>query len=572
MKDKRRVPPFTGALGMKLLKERKIEMLHRKKSHKRRFEMYPDEEEKKGLSHRQITLIFFAALWILMNIIAVIYIKSSRNIYFWDAATYWDISREIASGKISPGFWKNVYDSIAQMDYNYVAGLPSAVFVWLFGQSRLVYILSLVNLYAMPSVVMIYKLAKRLGKAEYFSAVAAVMVFPIILFITLIGFVDVGGLLFGLICMYLYFTKSPKRPEYGRHIAIGMLLVLMMIWRRWYAFFAVSFITATIADCVIYRKKIIPVLVTLITSAVIILLFFRGFFYTKLIADYGNMYSGYKFSASTDFKLAARYFGVITVLALAAGSVFAGIKKGEKRTVFLWIQIIVCFIMFISTQTHGQQHLLLYVPAFAVMFIILLRYVNKLWLFGCICLVALCNSINVNIPRQQPNNIQEISHMALIPDFSMRPIKRADTDEMLALKHKLDETIEPGKTVGILASSFQLNEDVLRNVEYSVGEAPAREDYIANLPQVDSRDTDVTELFNVNYMLVATPAQTHLAEGSQKVVTNAVDCFVNYTGFAQAYDEIYDFETTIDNMTLKLYKRNRTVPNSAIREFEESLR
>ena len=147
----------------------------------------------------------------------------------------------------------------------------------------------------MPSVVMIYKLAKRLGKAEYFSAVAAVMVFPIILFITLIGFVDVGGLLFGLICMYLYFTKSPKRPEYGRHIAIGMLLVLMMIWRRWYAFFAVSFITATIADCVIYRKKIIPVLVTLITSAVIILLFFRGFFYTKLIADYGNMYSGYKF-------------------------------------------------------------------------------------------------------------------------------------------------------------------------------------------------------------------------------------------------------------------------------------
>ena len=89
---------------------------------------------------------------------------------------------------------------------------------------------------------------------------------------------------------------------------------------------------------------------------------------------------------------------------------------------------------------------------------------------------------------------------------------------------------------------------------------------------MDSRDTDVTELFNVNYMLVATPAQTHLAEGSQKVVTNAVDCFVNYTGFAQAYDEIYDFETTIDNMTLKLYKRNRTVPNSAIREFEESLR
>ena len=546
-------------------------MLQRKKSRKRRFELYPEEKEKTGLSHTQVTLIFFAVLWILMNIIAAVYIKSSRNIYFWDAATYWDISRDIALGKLSPGFWRNVYDSIAQQDYNYVAGLPSALFVWLFGQSRLVYILSLVNLYAMPSVVMIYKIAKRLGKAEYFSTAAAAAVFPIILFITLIGFVDVGGLLFGLICMYLYFTKHPKRPCYGRHIAIGLLLVLMMIWRRWYAFFAVSFITAMIADCLIFRKKFMPAAVTLITSAAVILLFFRGFFFTRLIADYGNMYSGYKFSASTDFKLAARYFGVITVLGLAAGSVAAGIKKGERRTVFLWIQMVLCFVMFISTQTHGQQHLLLYVPSLVVMFIILLKYVNKLWIFGGICLVALCNSVNVNIPRTQPNNIQEISHMALIPDFSMRPIKRADTDEMLALKHKLDEAIEPGKNVGILASSFQLNEDVLRNVEYSVGEIPAREDYIASLPQVDSRDTDVTELFNVNYMLVATPAQTHLAEGSQKVVTNAVECFVNYTGFAQAYDEIYDFETTIDNMTIKLYKRNRTVPDSVIREFEESL-
>ena len=78
----------------------------------------------------------------------------------------------------------------------------------------------------------------------------------------------------------------------------------------------------------------------------------------KLMKDYGNLYSGYKFSVGTDLKLITRYFGIIFVGVLAVSSVVMAVKKKETRTLFMWVQMIVCLFMFLSTQTHGQQHLL----------------------------------------------------------------------------------------------------------------------------------------------------------------------------------------------------------------------
>ena len=78
----------------------------------------------------------------------------------------------------------------------------------------------------------------------------------------------------------------------------------------------------------------------------------------KLMKDYGNLYSGYKFSVGIDLKLITRYFGIIFVGVLAVSSVVMAVKKKETRTLFIWVQMIVCLFMFLSTQTHGQQHLL----------------------------------------------------------------------------------------------------------------------------------------------------------------------------------------------------------------------
>ena len=188
-----------------------------------------------------------------------------------------------------------------------------------------------------------------------------------------------------------------------------------------------------------------------------------------------------------------------------------------------------------------------------------------------VCAFAILQSISVFMPRIQPQSIGEIKLYAPFPSFSVMPVTRADTNEILDLKNKLDGAVEEGKTLGVLSSSFKFNEDILKNVQPSLGIKSKRENYIVSLPQVDSRDTDMTPFYNVNYILVATPVQTHLAEGNQRVVEEAVKSFEAYADFATAYKEMPEYKTVIDGITLRLYKRVRAVKEAQTREFEMRL-
>lgn len=518
------------------------------------------------------TLIYFIIIAAILNILAIIYVKVGKYIFFWDDSTYWDIARKIASGEINEGgFWHNIYTSVAEQDYNYIAGLPSAALMKLFGESRLVYVLGLTNMYLLPSFIMIYVLAKKVSKAPKIATVITILLCPAMMFLAFNGFVDIGGLLICLVCFNLYFTKKNQKDSTWRYFVIGLLLAALILWRRWYAFFSVSFVTAMIADCLLFKKKWYNAAISVGVVAFVLLAFFRDFLIYKLMADYGNLYAGYKFSASTDFKLITRYFGLFFIGMLAVSSVFIGVKKKEKRTVFMWLQIIVCLIMFISTQTHGQQHLLLYIPSLIMLTLITIKYITKEWAFLGISFLALLHSVFVYIPRTQPQNIQEIKNLAIIPTFSMLPSTRNDTEEILALKRKLDTTVYEGDNLGVLASSFILNEDILKNVEASLGEKPIRDNYIVSLPQVDSRDRDLSALYEVNYILAAFPAQTHLAEGSQTVVTEAVNSFALYSDIATAYEELPEYETVIDGITIKLFHRVRAETKQDIASFESRL-
>ncbi len=77
-----------------------------------------------------------------------------------------------------------------------------------------------------------------------------------------------------------------------------------------------------------------------------------------------------------------------------------------------------------------------------------------------------------------------------------------------------------------------------------------------SLPQVNSRDRDLTPLYTVNYVLVASPSST-LAEGNKTVVEEAVNSFMNYADIATAYEEVPECETVIDGITIKLLHRVR---------------
>lgn len=509
--------------------------------------------------------MFLLIVLAVVNFCGGIYVAQASTVYFWDSSTYWTISRDIANGNIPGGFFSSLYNSILHFDYNYLAGLLSAVFANLFGNSRTVYILSILNCYYVPIAATIYLLCKDTKRPIMVSS-SILLAFPVILFLGLAGFVDIVGLLVCLACFKTYFSKN---QTFAKAFSLGLLLALSILLRRWYAFFAVTFIFAMLCDVFISKRSFKYFLASLFHVGFILLMFFGELVTGKLLADYTTLYAGYKFALSTDFMLIFRYFGIIPLLLIAIGGIYAICKK-DRRPWFLFIQMFSCFVLFVRTQTHGQQHLLLYIPALILLSIIVLEYANKK-VIASVLILSIGISANTLINRPQPSSLTEIKSYAPFANFSMRPKTRPDTKQLLALKAYLDNLVVDGESVAVLSSSLVLNADILRNVEDSFGIIDKeRLDYFISIPEVDSRDTDFSSLYSATYMVVATPAQTHLGAEKQRVVTTAVDSFVNNTDIAKSY-ELVDTSFKIDDIQISIYKRTQATTPDEINQFESGL-
>ena len=191
-----------------------------------------------------------------------------------------------------------------------------------------------------------------------------------------------------------------------------------------------------------------------------LLFFFQRLVSTKLLADYSSLYVAYKIGLDKDILLLFRYFGIIPLILFSAAGICLLFSKSQRcDAAFLMIWSVLCFCLFVRVQTHGQQHLLMYAPAFMCM----IRY--------------------------------------------------------------LDSLGAKGLHVGLLASSFTLNQDMLLNSEVSlslprVSDTPRS--YLVYLPDVDQRDGWSDALFKCDILAVADPPQTHLGEENQAVMVRMI--------------------------------------------------
>ena len=109
----------------------------------------------------------------------------------------------------------------------------------------------------------------------------------------------------------------------------------------------------------------------LIITTITLLFFFQRLVSTKLLADYSSLYVAYKIGLDKDILLFFRYFGIIPlILFFAAGICLLFSKSQRCDAAFLMIWSVLCFCLFVRVQTHGQQHLLMYAPAFMCMIIL----------------------------------------------------------------------------------------------------------------------------------------------------------------------------------------------------------
>lgn len=514
-------------------------------------------------------LLFFSILFLLFNIGSVLYLVNSRTVFFWDTAGYWK-NAYFLSDLFTQDFFafvQKVYFSVLESDYNYIIDIPMALLCTLFGKSRMVFILGIVNLYFLPIAILIFAFAKTQTNKPILITFCLLFTFPYLIFAALTGFIDIGGIFCTLSAFFLYQKNKSRQFDTG-FFTIGLLLAFSVVLRRWYAFYAVSFVTAVTIDCIFFKKSFRPLREILFSSGFFLLFFFQDLVTKKLMVSYTDAYSAYSLGIQTDYFLFVRYFGIVILGIFLFYSVrlFRLFAYGESA-VFCMVQFFVCFLLFVRVQTHGQQHLALYVPSLLYIFFLfyskIIAQYSKNFVIPVLLLFSFLPTANTFVLRQQPVLIKDISKNALLPNFSLYPPRRQDIEELLCLVQWLDLEIgKKDKTVSILSSSFVLNKDILTNVESSLSQKPVysiKRNYILDIPNVDKRDGFPYTLFACDYVVVPSPLQTHLPSGTQMVIELPCQYFYEGIGFAAAFEKLSVTFQLNDGVTVSIYKKVRPI-------------
>jgi hypothetical protein len=481
------------------------------------------------------------------NMFVFWFIRQEAFIYYWDYSNYWDAYQRLGMmfrDRFDSALWALLH-SIRHDDYNLLPTFFLIPFNSLFGNGRLAYILAITNVYAIPSAILFGFVAARIHpsiqREHSFSG------FSISLFILLLapqfwnpllyGYVDVAGLV-GIYAVILIYLRAPVEEQQFRYlIAMGALLCALVLTRRWYSYWVVSFFLALGIERGIfllleYRTELRSYWPTVRNIAIVgstagILFFLIATPLAKriLVTDYSEIYSAYKFSQSSAASVSRVIpdFGWVWICLFAIGAVQC-VLNNKTRSIasVLLLQLVISYVLFSRTQDFGTHHLYLLISNMAV-FVAIFMMNTWLWLirkvskgiFLCVSLLLIFfNFAIVFVPRAS-------HYLEGLDDILCQkrhyPLVRTDLgnlDEIINILDDLNRRDEGD--VYVLASSSTLNDDILRHAVPRDKQKLKRR--IIPAFHVDKRDGFPYQFLACKYVVVADPIQYHLRPEDQRVI------------------------------------------------------
>ena len=147
-----------------------------------------DMPRKRLIDNKYLPYIIVGGVSLITLIWGILYTVISKTVYFWDDATYWEISRMLMAKPLSFQFFKDIYDSIITADYNYLSALPVSLWMKVFGITRVSYIIAITLMYLIPAQIMIYKLCSKLSKAPWVAYLITILSIPSLSYLTLLKY------------------------------------------------------------------------------------------------------------------------------------------------------------------------------------------------------------------------------------------------------------------------------------------------------------------------------------------------------------------------------------------------
>jgi hypothetical protein len=530
----------------------------------------------------------YFGLAILANAFAVYFVTQEHYIYYWDWSGYWDRYREIsASLLVHPiSTLHSLIGSVRHDDYNSLPVLILVPFEWLFGSSRLAYILAITNLLLLPAALTMGLFAERVSRlgslTKAFSPLILVLAILTILMLhplwipVLRGLPDIVGIIVIGIILFLHFTKPITELRLLNLVVTGLLLCILVLLRRWYMFWVVAFFPALALAHGLdifhrhglawrqYAPAARNTVLIGITFTVALFGVATPLVWREIHTNYSDIYSAYRSSGSF-LETASHipsYFGWIVIIGGLSGLAWIAARR-ETRLLgsFLIAQFLIVFLLFARTQDFGIQHYYLLIPELSLgIAIVVVRLselnINLFWRstsVACLMIFMLANSSDVMLPRAE--NLTNVFGR-LLPSVRYYPLTRNDIDVIGQLLDQL-ETLELKQRgyIYVLASSAILNSDILENHCELGPKHRSFCDRILTSADVDKRDGFPRQFLYATYLVVADPTQYHLRPEDQRVIGVLVRDVRNGDGIGAAFQRLPDEFKLADGVTAWVYRK-----------------
>ena len=197
-----------------------------------------------------VSVLFFSAI----SLFVVDFILKENFIYYWDYANYWykliDFGTVFTANPVAAK--DELIHSIKYHEYNLTPVLLLLPFEMVFGDSRLSYIFSITLIYAFPAILIFSLFFKKsmenssvagVDRSAYLAALLCLGLSPQLWSPVFLGYPAAGGLILIVGVMLIYSRKKFETSGYSSVLFMGLLLCLCILFRRWYAYWVVGFLT-----------------------------------------------------------------------------------------------------------------------------------------------------------------------------------------------------------------------------------------------------------------------------------------------------------------------------------------
>lgn len=552
-------------------------------------------------NHWQYLLLIVTAI-VLSSLFIAYFFSKEQYIYFWEWVFYWsrfqqitDLMRHHPLDAI-----KALIYSTRHTEYSLLAPFILAPAGLFFGTSRLLYIFSVTNIFAVPAVFLLATLTAKIYGLNLKKAVEPIAVVLLAAFFIpqfwlpiLYGYYDVSGLVVTSIIFLILFSKKLEEQDWRRLMLIGFFLVVLVFLRRWYVYWVVSFFAANLFvfffDNENYHLKIFwryfrNLGLIGITALVLIFAAAEPVIKQILTPNYADMYSAYRqaygdtTSVVSIFKQLFFSYGLIFSLTAAAGfGCMIYNKKTRAIGLFLFIQTFISIVLFTRIQFFDRHHHYLFLGnlivfigglVFAQFEKIKGRLFRMLFLGSIVILFAVNFAASFN-PKFSA--AFQSSFSFLFASTDLRPLERNDLEQIHSMVSYMQGLpLDPGDKIYVLASSLILNGDIVKfSCERKENSLFNVCDRVITSFDIDKRDGFPNQLFTARYVVIGYPIQYHIPPDGQRVIGIPAELISQKQGFGRAYDLLPGDFTLGNNVKVKIYEKVRPIQTSDLQSLQD---